>query len=134
MKSSMEDWLNHFPPEKGEIKDRERILKEKKPRSGPGRKTLEKMEAQETLDIHGLSRSEAQEEIHRFLIFCRKRNIKRALIIHGKGKHSDGRAVLKPMVRKLLSENPDVAEFGRARNSEGGEGATWFSLAISPGR
>ncbi|MDC7219723.1 MAG: Smr/MutS family protein [Spirochaetales bacterium] len=98
----------------------------RKTSDSPGRKTLEKMAPQSTLDIHGLKGEEAKREVLFFIRNCRKRGLKKGLIIHGKGLHSPEGAVLRPMVRKLLSSHPQIKNWGKAPRNEGGEGATWF--------
>ncbi|MDC7222125.1 MAG: Smr/MutS family protein [Spirochaetales bacterium] len=123
----MEDLLNLYPPGKGMASEKEKS-EIRKPSDSPGRKTLEKMSPQTTLDIHGLKGEEAKKEVLSFIRKCRKRGIKKGLIIHGKGLHSPDGAVLRPMVRKLLDSHPQIKNWGKAPRNEGGEGATWFIL------
>lgn len=134
MKDSMDHWLNQFPPDRDVVKEKIRLENQRIPVSGPGRKTLEKMDVELTLDIHGMTQAEARIEILNFLKICRKKRIKKGLIIHGIGKHSSGKAVLKPMVTDFLRDSPEIAEYGTAKKKDGGLGASWFSLTISPGK
>lgn len=128
---SMDDYLNLYPPKKKVLHEKKQGQPKAAPQSGLGHKSLEKMEASKELDIHGSSVEEAQEEMKKFIQDCWRTKVRRALIIHGKGKHSPKGAVLKPMVQELLKNHPLVAVFGEARKNEGGPGATWFSPIIS---
>ncbi len=125
--AGMEDLLNMYPPGKQAFKEKEKGEK-RKTSDSPGRKTLEKMAPQVTLDVHGMKGEEAKREVLSFLRNCRKRGVKKGIIIHGKGLHSQDGAVLRPMVRKLLDSHPQVKNWGKAPRNEGGEGATWFIL------
>ena len=83
---------------------------------------------QDTLDLHGLNGREARSEIGRFIRSMRRRNLRKGLIIHGKGLHSPEGSVLSPLVREYLEMSSEVGEFGRAGRRDGGSGATWFIL------
>ena len=127
MAGFMGEYLDLYPPDKEIGKEKRQGENKKKPQS-PGRKTLEKMEPQSTLDVHGLKAEEAKKEVLSYIRNCRRKNIKKAFIIHGKGLHSQKGAVLRPMIRKLLDSHPHVKNWGKAPFREGGEGATWFIL------
>jgi len=131
---SMEELLNQYPPDRGTVKERKKADRNRIPQSGPGRKTLEKMESQATLDIHGMIAAEAGKAVQSSILRWWRKGIRRALIIHGKGKHSQGKAVLKPLVWDILEQHEKVADFGEARKNEGGAGATWLILTISRGK
>ena len=123
----MEDFLKLYPPT-GKIEIEKKQGEPKKTPQSPGRKTLEKMEPQCTLDVHGLRAEEAKREVQSFIRKCRRSKIKKGFIIHGKGLHSEDGAVLRPMIRKLLDSHPQIKNWGKAPLREGGEGATWFIL------
>ncbi len=125
--NGMEDFLNLYPPGKETAGEKDKGAR-KKISNSPGRKTLEKMEAQSTLDIHGMTEEEGKREILDFIAQCRRRSVKKGMIIHGKGLHSPDGAVLRPMVRKVLEKHPHIKNWGRASRSNGGDGATWFIL------
>jgi DNA-nicking Smr family endonuclease len=127
MPGGMDDFLNLYPPSDRTEKEKRRGEYKRKPQS-PGRKTLEKMEPQVTLDVHGFRGEEAKREVLAFIKNCRRKGIKKAFIIHGKGLHSQEGAVLRPMIRKLLDSHPQVKNWGKAPLRDGGEGATWFVL------
>lgn len=123
----MEELLSLYPPGKG-VQDEKNKGEYKRKDHGLGRKTLEKMAPERELDVHGLKGEEAKKEVLSFLRRCRRQGIKKGFIIHGKGLHSQGGAVLRPMIRKLLDSHPQVKNWGKASPKEGGEGATWFLL------
>ncbi|MDA3850491.1 MAG: Smr/MutS family protein [Spirochaetaceae bacterium] len=131
-KSMMQHWLDTYPPKKEVVQEKRKADIIVKPKSGLGHKSLEKLEAEITLDIHGLKSTDAKREVLDFIKLCYKKKIRRSLIIHGKGKHSEGNAVLKPMVMNILSSDARVACYGEARKNEGGWGASWFSPVIAP--
>lgn len=133
-KLPMEDLLNQYPPGKGIVRERKKADWTRIPQSGPGRKTLEKMDSQVSLDVHGMLASEAGNAVQSAILRWWRKGIRRALIIHGKGKHSQGKAVLKPLVWNILEQHEKVADFGEARKNEGGAGATWLILTISRGK
>ena len=81
-----------------------------------------------TIDLHGMSREEARIALTDFLNNCRRRGIRRALIIHGKGYHSTGPAVLGNLVKELLKSSMEVEDFGPAPPEKGSSGATWVLL------
>jgi DNA-nicking Smr family endonuclease len=124
----MEKWLDRYPPDK-------KILVEKKTGSDPGKvkhpkglKRLRTEQAEETLDLHGLTGRDVPEELGLFIARCRRRRIRKVLIIHGKGLHSDRGSVLKPIVLGYLENHPDVLDFGKASVRDGGDGASWAVL------
>ena len=101
---------------------------EEKPPVAEGRSIWHKRPVQDTLDLHGLNGREARSEIGRFIRSMRRRNLRKGLIIHGKGLHSPDGSVLAPLVREYLEMSSEVGEFGRAGRRDGGSGATWFIL------
>ena len=80
------------------------------------------------LDIHGLTRGEAWEKMQDFFNAARKEGLEKLLVIHGKGLHSSGEAVLKRTVREFIERCPFAGESGSAKAKSGGSGATWVLL------
>ena len=80
------------------------------------------------IDIHGLTRDEAWEALERFFSESRGRGVEKLLIIHGKGNHSAGEAVLKRSVREFIERCPFAGESGQEKAASGGSGATWVLL------
>ena len=85
-----------------------------------------------TLDLHRLSIEEARQAVYRFIRDCAERDVRTALISHGKGIRSVGRpAVLKSYVAKWLPMIPDVMAFHSAQNNHGGVGSVYILLRKS---
>jgi DNA-nicking Smr family endonuclease len=84
------------------------------------------------IDLHGLTRDQAWSALERFFETGRQRAYEKLAIIHGKGNHSQGEAVLGRMVREYIEHCPFAGESGHSR--EGGTGATWVLLKETPGR
>ncbi|QWV93784.1 Smr/MutS family protein [Geomonas oryzisoli] len=77
------------------------------------------------LDLHGLTRDEAVENLERFVKAAYNRGQKGVLVITGKGNNSPGEPVLKVAVANWLREHGKgmVAEFVQAPSDMGGSGA-----------
>ena len=76
------------------------------------------------LDLHHFRPREVPDLIQEYLRECRLRNIGEVRIIHGKGK-----GVLRALVQDILSQHPDVIEFGPAQDRSGW-GATVARLRV----
>ena len=76
------------------------------------------------LDLHGLRRDEAREQLATFMREAVRSGWRCVRIVHGKGLGSPGREpVLKGKVKGWLVQNNDVVAFTYARASDGGHGA-----------
>lgn len=77
------------------------------------------------LDLHGLTKDEALENLDRFVKGAYNRGQKGVLVITGKGNNSPGEPVLRGAVASWLRESGKgmVAEFVQAPNDMGGSGA-----------
>jgi len=80
------------------------------------------------LDIHGLTRVEAWQAMDIFFSDAKAKGLEKLLVIHGKGNHSTGEAVLKRIVMEFIERCPFAGESGRGKAVTGGEGATWVLL------
>jgi DNA-nicking Smr family endonuclease len=80
------------------------------------------------LDIHGLTRNESWQALEIFFDASKEKGLEKLLIIHGKGNHSKGEAVLKRTVMEFIEHCPFAGESGRGKTVAGGEGATWVLL------
>jgi DNA-nicking Smr family endonuclease len=80
------------------------------------------------IDIHGLSRDEAWMALENFFNDSKAKGLEKLLVIHGKGNHSAGEAVLKRIVMEFIEHCPFAGESGRGKAAAGGEGATWVLL------
>ncbi len=84
-----------------------------------------------TLDLHGLRAAEAGPRLARFVRDAQRSGLKRLLIIHGKGNHSEGTAVLQDVVVEVLSRGeaaPLTLGFITAPAPLGGSGALLVEL------
>ncbi len=119
------NWLELYPPGSDVLtaKNTSDI-----PPVSEGRSVWLRRAHQDTLDLHGLNGSEARGAIERFIRSMRSKNLRKGLIIHGKGLHSQDGSVLQPLVRDFLEQSNEVGEFGKASRKDGGSGATWFLL------
>jgi DNA-nicking Smr family endonuclease len=76
------------------------------------------------LDMHGMTRALAQQELIRFISYSRDRHIRCVRIIHGKGYGSRELApVLKNSLNNWLRQHQDVLAFSSTRPEQGGSGA-----------
>ena len=92
------------------------------------RRRLKNKKPDAEVDIHGLNRNEAWQTLETFFRESKSANHEKILIIHGKGNHSTGEAVLKRMVLEFIEHCPFAGESGRGKAAAGGEGATWVLL------
>lgn len=84
------------------------------------------------LDLHGKTVAAARDELSRFLMECRYRDIRCVRIIHGKGKGSTNRGpVLKGKVDRWLRQRDEVVAFCSAPSVDGGTGAVYVVLAFT---
>ena len=77
------------------------------------------------IDLHGLTAEEAAVRLDQFVSECYKRGIRKILIIHGKGNHSEDAPVLSGMVRSFIERDYRLGESGHPDKKDGGKGATW---------
>jgi DNA-nicking Smr family endonuclease len=84
------------------------------------------------IDLHGLTREEALEELPRFLRNARVHGEKAVLVITGKGNNSPGEPVLQQAVAAWLREvgREFVLEFAPAPREMGGSGAFVVFLRV----
>lgn len=115
----MEEYLRHNRPEE---KD------ENVSHVSEERVALKRLPTEDTLDLHGLTVSQSELMIDRFLRRCASAGTKKVLVIHGKGNHSDAGGVLRDAVRRMLERHPCAGETGTPGRDEGGTGATWVRI------
>ncbi|MBL8362467.1 MAG: Smr/MutS family protein [Rubrivivax sp.] len=76
------------------------------------------------IDLHGLRRDEAREQLAAFLRLAQRRGQRCLRVVHGKGNGSPGREpVLKGKVHRWLSQHAGVLAFAQAGANDGGAGA-----------
>jgi len=84
------------------------------------------------LDLHGLNRAIAREEVSAFLAECQSRDARCVRIIHGKGNRSPNTGpVIKTLLDSWLRRRNDVIAFCSARPHDGGTGAVYVLLRAS---
>lgn len=94
---------------------------------------------QARVDLHGLRRERAREQLSNFIDAAASQGRRTVLVIHGRGSRSAEHAVLREMARALLRDHPLVLAYCPAVPADGGEGATYVCLkrserAATPGR
>jgi len=90
---------------------------------------------QAQLDLHGLRRDEARDELAAFVRHAAQRGQRCLRVVHGKGHGSPGKQpVLKGKVQRWLGQSADVIAFTQASGPQGGAGALIVLLAGSVGR
>jgi len=76
------------------------------------------------LDLHGLRRDEAREQLGLFMREAMRRGWRCLRVVHGKGHGSPGRQpVLKAKVQRWLGQRAEVLAFTQASAPQGGAGA-----------
>ena len=123
--SPMELWLRRY----GTI-DKDAIAESYEARSRlENREYLRTMPPEAKLDLHGLTREEAWTRLEQFTADCKRRGLRKLLIVHGKGNHSHGSdPVLGPMVRTFIEQHAALGASGHPDGRHGGTGATWVLL------
>ena len=116
-----------------DVKTFEEILKEKGDNNTKRREKsineIRMMMPESTLDLHGLTQSEAESEIKKFLAEASDNKLSKVAIIHGKGLHAeDGQGVLKDLTYALVSSSSLVREYTVPKAQYGGSGALWIIL------
>ena len=104
---------------------------------GLSRKAMKRLKkgqlpVQDHIDLHGLTRQEAEKKVRHFLMESRKMGLRCVLIVHGRGLNSpDSFPVLKENLPAWLGRGPArkaVLAFATARPYDGGTGAVYVLL------
>lgn len=121
----MELWLRRYG-----VTDKDKAADEYNERTKmESREYLRTMRPEARIDLHGLTREEAWNRLTGFVNDCIRRGLKKILIIHGKGNHSNGSdPVLGPMVKTFIEQNKNLGTSGHPDRSMGGNGATWVII------
>ena len=122
----MEYWLNRY----GTV-DKDKIAESTVERTKQqDREYLLNMRPEAYLDLHGLHQDEARIRLDSFISDCKRRGLRKIMIIHGKGIHTQGTdPVLGELVRRFIEIDPRCGSSGHPKNkAEGGSGATWVIL------
>ncbi len=87
---------------------------------------------QRQLDLHGLRRDDAREQLSAFIRDAYKAGLRCVRVVHGKGLGSPGKTpVLKGRVQSWLVQKNEVLAFVQARPADGGAGA--LVVLLKPG-
>jgi len=103
-------------------------------RPGLSRQLLRKLRrghwvVEDSLDLHGMNRTQAAEAVALFLRRCTRRGVRCVRIVHGKGLGSRNREpVLKGKLRKWLALRDEVLAFCQTPAGDGGSGAALVLL------
>jgi DNA-nicking Smr family endonuclease len=92
------------------------------------RRRLRKKRPDAVIDIHGLTREEAWSALEGFFENGRQQGFEKLAVIHGKGNHSKGDAVLREMTRDFIERCSFAGENGHGDAATGGSGMTWVLL------
>ncbi|MCL2174797.1 MAG: Smr/MutS family protein [Treponema sp.] len=122
--SNMETGLNN-----NEIIDKD-ANEQKKNIPGEKRRHLLNAKPDDILDIHGYTAEKAWISLEEFFQNAKSNDYEKLRIIHGKGNHTQGEAVLKNTVRKFIEQCGFAGESGYEKSNNGGSGATWVLLKI----
>jgi DNA-nicking Smr family endonuclease len=101
---------------------------EKTAAPGRNKKRLLNVKPDAILDIHGFTSEKAWLELDNFFTTAKDSGHKKLRIIHGKGNHSQGEAVLNELTRKFIEKCPFAGESGHEKSANGGSGATWVLI------
>jgi DNA-nicking Smr family endonuclease len=87
------------------------------------------------VDLHGLNRHEAHEEVILLLADALSSGKRCLRIVHGRGHGSPGReGILRQLVKSWLGRRKEVLAFCHAPPRDGGDGALWVLLKASKTR
>jgi len=87
-------------------------------------KNTKKNNTESFIDLHLLRKIEAIEKLNQFIIDNMKKNIKKIKIIHGIGRHSNNKSIIKESVKQFLNSNKHIRYYRPGRIGEGGAGVT----------
>jgi DNA-nicking Smr family endonuclease len=87
---------------------------------------------QEQVDLHGMNRHEAHEQVSLLLAEALSAGKRSLSIIHGRGHGSPGReGILRQLVKSWLGRHREVLAFCHPLPRDGGDGALWVLLKAS---
>jgi DNA-nicking Smr family endonuclease len=115
------------------VSDKDAEAQEDRQSAAERRRRLRAKKSDAVLDIHGFTSDEAWESLDRFFDSAAKNGFEKVTVIHGKGNHSKGEAVLGGIVHRFIERCPNAGESGHEKAANGGSGATWVLLkGVSP--
>ena len=113
-----------------EAKKAEAQIKEKESQPQAPKRSInyEKISADATVDLHGLTVAEAQAQLQNIFIKAHRLGWKKVLIIHGKGIHSKEEPKLKKAVMDFIEHSAYAGKHGIPGAADGGSGAVWVAI------
>jgi DNA-nicking Smr family endonuclease len=85
--------------------------------------------SEDELDLHGLTQTEARDQLADFIVHSRDAGRRCVRVVHGKGYRSGARGpILKTAVNLWLRRHLDVVAFTSAKAIDGGTGALYVLL------
>ncbi len=120
----MNSWLDDEDSWNDFKKDEQTAISSK----GELRSFLRRLPPEDEIDLHGRTTTEAEHLLSNFIIHSKKNGLRKILIIHGKGNHSQNGPVLSIWVRRYLESSILCGETGSPDKRDGGTGATWVIL------
>lgn len=124
----MDAWLNRYGVQDKDAQPEALSRADKIRLQAEERRRLRSMKPEAQIDLHGLSAADAERELDSFFAECRRRDLRKILIVHGRGIHSEGQPVLSSIVKSYIERSPLAGEHGTAEPKDGGSGATWVIL------
>jgi DNA-nicking Smr family endonuclease len=129
-RNALASWLDAYgvddkdsrPPEAGDDEAALRSAREAERRRFLARKP------EASIDLHGMTVSEAEAALSAFLEACARRGLEKVLVVTGKGIHSQGEPVLGKISRRVIEASPWAGRYGVADAASGGGGALWVAL------
>jgi len=115
-------------PEAKKVEAQIKKEKESQPQTPKRSINYEKISADATVDLHGLTVAEAQTQLHNLFIEAHKKDWKKVLIIHGKGIHSKEEPKLKKAVMDFIEHSSYAGKHGIPGAADGGSGAVWVAI------
>jgi DNA-nicking Smr family endonuclease len=103
-------------------------------RTGVQQRVMEKLRRgqfaiEKELDLHGMTVTDAEAALKRFLTYCLQSDYRCVRIIHGKGHGSkDKKPVIKNRLNQWLQKNNAILAFSSARPVDGGTGALYVLI------
>jgi DNA-nicking Smr family endonuclease len=116
-------WLNRYG-----IPDEARRDEDAPRRTPLPKRELSRLPIDGTLDLHGMTVSDAMVNLELFFARAETSGWRKVLIVHGKGIHSKDGPILMDTVKRWLERRPSAGRSGPADAELGGGGATWVLL------
>ncbi len=119
--TDMNAWLNKYG-----VVDKDSLVKEYKiTKASQSHTSAKNLPIDATIDLHNFTQEAAWQHLESFIKTCKAKGLKKVLIIHGKGTHSQGDPVLGRMVRLFIEQSSMLGASGHPKAVLGGSGATW---------